>query len=52
MTSRRPLIVNTSANQIQELDSADSLYVTSINVAGTNANLPPYYALAFIMRTL
>jgi microcystin-dependent protein len=32
-------------------DSVTGITIASAGVSGTNANLPPYYALAFIMKT-
>ena len=82
MADRFPLILNTNANQIQEIASGDTLDLTGNNIKGvgvitatsfsgtisgttgnsnpgtnsqgssaTNANLPPYYALIYIIKT-
>jgi microcystin-dependent protein len=42
----------TAARQVEaEMSPTASMNTNSQGVSGTNANLPPYYALAFIMKT-
>jgi hypothetical protein len=40
-----------TANPPFTYDATTGIVIDSAGVTGTNANLPPYYALAFIMRT-
>jgi len=40
------------AVQVADQESSTTFTIQSEGSSGTNQNLPPYYALAFIMRTL
>ena len=43
---------NTEFVSSYSVPSSDNISTNTVGSSGTNANLPPYYALAFIMRTL